>query len=85
MSLAENGIFFERQIAVPVWYHRKQIGNFRADLLIDRKVIVELKVGRVIDPSREKQVLNYLRATEIEVAKLFNFGPKAEFKRYVFD
>jgi GxxExxY protein len=85
VSLAENGIFFERQIAVPAWYHGKQIGDFRADLLIDRKVVVELKVGGAIDPSWEKQVLNYLRATETEVAILFNFGPKAEFKRYVFD
>jgi GxxExxY protein len=85
VSLAENAIFFERQVAVPVWYHRKQIGDFRADLLVDRKVIVELKVGRAIEPAWEKQLLNYLRATEIEVGMLFNFGPKAEFKRYIFD
>jgi GxxExxY protein len=85
VNLAENGIFFEKQVAVPVWYHGKQIGDFRADLLIDRKVIVELKVGRAIDSAWEKQLLNYLRATEIEVGMLFNFGPKAEFKRYIFD
>lgn len=85
VSLAENGIFFERQIAAPVWYHGKQIGDFRADLLVDRKVIIELKVGRAIEPAWEKQLLNYLRATEIEVGMLFNFGPSAEFKRYVFD
>lgn len=67
VSLAENEIFFERQIAVPVWYHGKQIGDFRADLLVDRKVIVELKVRRAIEHAWEKQLLNYLRATEIEV------------------
>jgi hypothetical protein len=44
-----------------------------------------LKVGRAIDSAWEKQLLNYLRATEIEVGMLFNFGPKAEFKRYIFD
>jgi GxxExxY protein len=48
--LAENCIFFERQIAVPVWFHGQQIGEFRADLLVDRKVLVELKTGRDIDP-----------------------------------
>lgn len=85
VTLAENGVFFERQVAVPVWYHGQQIGDFRADLLVDSKVIIEMKVGRAIDPAWEKQILNYLRATEIEVGMLLNFGPKAEFRRYVFD
>lgn len=85
VALAENEIFFERQVAVPVWYHGQQIGDFRADLLVDGKVIIELKVGRAVDSAWEKQLLNYLRATEIEVGMLFNFGPKAEFRRYLFD
>jgi GxxExxY protein len=85
ISLGENGVFFERQIAVPVWFHGKRIGDFRADLLIDKKVIVELKAGRAVDAACEKQLLNYLRATEVEVGILFNFGPKAEFKRYIFE
>ncbi len=83
--LAENGVFFERQIAVPVWFHGKQIGEFRADLLVDKKVLVELKTGRDIEPAWEKQLLNYLRATDIEVGLLFNFGPNAQFRRYVFE
>lgn len=83
--LAEKGVFFERQIAVPVWFHEKQIGEFRADLLVDRKILVELKTGRDIEPAWEKQLLNYLRATNIEVGLLFNFGPNAQFRRYVFE
>jgi GxxExxY protein len=85
ICLAENNIFFERQIAVPVWFHRQQVGEFRADLLVDRRVLVELKTGRDIEPGWEKQPLNYLRATEIEVGLLFNFGPNAQFRRYVFE
>jgi GxxExxY protein len=85
VMLAEIGIFFERQVAVPVWFHGKQIGEFRADLLVDRKVLVELKTGRDIDLAWEKQLLNYLRATEVEVGLLFNFGPNAQFRRYVFE
>ena len=85
VSLAENNIFFEQQVAVPVCYHGRQIGDFRADLLVDRKVIIELKVGRAMDSAWEKQLLNYLRATEIEVGILFNFGPKAEFRRFAFE
>jgi GxxExxY protein len=83
-SLAENGVFFQRQMAIPVWFHGRKIGDFRTDLLIDGKVIIELKTGREIDPGWEKQLLNYLRATEIEVGLLFNFGPSAQFRRYVF-
>lgn len=85
VALAESGTFFQRQIAVPVWFRGQKIGDFRADLLIDEKVIVELKTGREIDPGWEKQLLNYLRATQIEVGMLFNFGPSAQFKRYVFE
>ena len=83
--LAENNIFFERQIAIPVSFHRIQIGEFRADLLLGRKVLVELKTGRDIDSAWEKQLLNYLRATDVEVGLLFNFGPTAQFRRYVFE
>ncbi len=83
--LAENNIFYERQIAVPVWFHQQQIGEFRADLLVDKGVLVELKTGRDIEPAWEKQLLNYLRATDVEVGLLFNFGPSAQFKRYVFE
>ncbi|HZQ17766.1 MAG TPA: GxxExxY protein [Terriglobales bacterium] len=85
VALAENNIFFQRQVALPVYFHGHQIGDFRADLFVDGRVIVELKAGRAIEPSWEKQVLNYLRATDVEVGLLFNFGAKAEFKRYVFD
>jgi hypothetical protein len=49
------------------------------------KVIIELKTGREIEPAWEKQLLNYLRVTEIEVGMLFNFGPSAQFKTYVFE
>ena len=83
--LAENKIFFERQKAIPVWFHGQQVGEFRADLIVDGKVLVELKTGRDIEPAWEKQLLNYLRATEIEVGLLFNFGPNAQFKRYAFE
>lgn len=85
LVLAENKIFFERQIAIPVWFHQIQIGEFRADLLVDKKVLIELKTGRDIDLAWEKQLLNYLRATDVEVGLLFNFGPTAQFRRYVFE
>ena len=84
IALAEQRIFFQRQVAIPVWFRRQQIGDFRADLLVDNRVIVELKAGRAIEQAWEKQLLNYLRATEIEVGLLLNFGPSAQFRRLVF-
>lgn len=83
--LAEKEVFFQRQIAVPVVFHGEKIGEFRADLLVEGKVLIELKTGRDIDLAGEKQLLNYLRATDVEVGLLFNFGPTAQFRRYVFE
>jgi GxxExxY protein len=83
--LAENNLFFQRQLALPVWFHGSQITEFRADLLVDNKVLIELKTGRAVEPAWEKQLLNYLRATDIEVGLLFNFGPSAQFRRYVLE
>jgi GxxExxY protein len=85
VALAESGLFFQHQMAVPVFFRGQKIGDFLADLLVEGKVIVELKTGREIEPAWEKQLLNYLRGTQIEVGMLFNFGPSAQFKRYVFE
>ena len=85
VALAESGLFFQRQMAVPVFFHGQKIGDFRADLLVEGKVIVELKTGREIEPAWEKQLLNYLRGTQIEVGMLSNFSPSAQFKPYVFE
>lgn len=81
--LAEKGIFFQRQLAIPVWFHTQQIGEFRAGLTVEGKVLIKLKTGRDIDLAWEKQLLNCLRATDVEVGLLFNFGPTAQFRRYV--
>ena len=85
IALPDQQIFFQRQIAVPVWFRQRQIGDFRADLLIENKLILELKAGRAIESAWEKQLLNYLRATEIEVGLVLNFGPAAQFRRLVFE
>lgn len=61
------------------------LGEFRADLIVDWKVIVEFKAVQRIDLPHGKQVLNYLKATSLVVGLIFNFGPKAEFRRQVFE
>ena len=85
IALREKGIAVERQVEIPVWFRGQQIGVFFADLLVENSVIVELKAVRSIDPSHEAQILHYLRATEIEIGLLLNFGVRPEIKRKIFD
>jgi GxxExxY protein len=85
VSLAEQNIFYERQRAVPVFFHGRQIGDFRCDILVDSKVMIELKAITAIERAHEKQLTNYLKATEIEVGIILNFGPEPKFKRIVFE
>jgi GxxExxY protein len=85
IALREKGIEVFQQVAIPVWFRGTQVGDFDADLLVERSVIVELKSARAIDSAHLAQLLNYLKATEIEVGLLLNFGPKPEFKRLIFD
>jgi GxxExxY protein len=54
-------------------------------MLVDGKVIVEIKAGQSLAPEHEAQLLNYLKATDAEVGLLLNFGPKPQVKRKVFD
>ena len=83
--LTGYGLCVERQKAISVFFRGKVIGDFKADLIVNEKVIVELKAVRTIDPAHEAQLINYLKATNIEVGLLLNFGRKPEFKRFVFD
>ena len=73
------------QSAIKVVYEDEIIGEYFADILVDNKVIVEIKTAKCLSIENEAQLLNYLKATEIEVGLLLNFGPKPDLKRKVFD
>ena len=85
IALAEAGLSVEQQAPIPVSFRSRKVGDFRCDLLVEQSVILELKAVREIAPEHVAQVLNYLRATQVEVALILNFGEKATFKRLVFD
>lgn len=70
-----------REVVTPVFYKGEPISHYRADMVVDDKVIVELKSTRIMPPEAERQVYNYLRATRFEVGLLLHFGPKAAFSR----
>jgi len=83
--LTGYGLCVERQKNISVFFRGKEIGDFKADLIVNEKVIVELKAVRTLNPAHEAQLINYLKATNIEVGFLLNFGRKPEFKRFVYD
>lgn len=84
MALRDEGLAVEREVKVPVYFRAKCIGEYRADIIVESKVLLELKAVRSLDSSHEAQLLHYLRSTNIEVGLLLNFGPKAQFKRAAF-
>ena len=73
------------QSPIKVLYDNKLIGEYFADILVDDKVIVEIKAAKCVALEHEAQLLNYLKATDKEVGLLLNFGPKPEIIRKVFD
>jgi GxxExxY protein len=85
VALEEAGLTTVREAPVPVWFRGKKIGHYFADLLVDNAVLLELKAARDLEPAHEAQLLHYLRATEIEVGLLLNFGLRPQFRRLLFD
>lgn len=85
VALESAGLKVLGRVEIPVWFRGYQVGNFVGDVLVENCVLLELKAARMLDSSHRAQLMNYLRATEIEVGLLLNFGEKPEFKRVIFD
>lgn len=85
LALDSAGLNVCSHVDIPVWFRGHQVGRFEGDMLIEKCVLLELKAARALDSSHYAQLLNYLRATEIEVGLLLNFGLKPEFKRLIYD
>lgn len=78
----KSGLQVKQQHLICVNYDQKLVGEFFADLLVEEKVLIELKVARSFDNTHMMQCLNYLRASGLPVCLLINFGrPKIEIKR----
>jgi GxxExxY protein len=77
------GLEAQRQCVLDVVFWNEVVGTFRADLVIEGTLLVELKAVRQFAPEHFAQVLNYLRASGLHVALLVNFGPRLQVKRFV--
>jgi GxxExxY protein len=85
MALREAGVPADREVSIPVWFRGRKVGQYYADLIVERVILVELKAARNLEAAHEAQLLHYLRATEVEVGLLINFGLRPQFRRLLFD
>ncbi len=81
--LRSRGLFVVQQAPITVHFQGAIVGEYYADLLVADKVIVELKTAERIQPEHLAQLSNYLKATQIEVGLLLNFGRQSSFKRVI--
>jgi GxxExxY protein len=85
LELRKYGLEAISQGEIIVFYDGTEVGHYYADIIVEDLVILEIKVAKTIIEAHEAQLLNYLRATDKEVGLVLNFGPKAEFKRKIFE
>jgi GxxExxY protein len=84
IELKNQGSKCTSQYPINVYYDSKHVGEYFADILVADKVILELKAAKAIHEEHEAQLINYLRAIDIEIGLLFNFGKEPEFKRKIY-
>lgn len=82
-ELEKNALKVMQQYPIKVYYEEKVVGEYFADLLVEDKVIVELKVASAINTIHEVQIINYLKASKIRVGLLINFGNEIKIKRKI--
>ena len=83
-ELRLRGILCQKEYPIAVYYKGTRVGDYYADIIIEDKIILELKAVKAILPEHMAQLTNYLRATDAEVGLLLNFGLEPQKKRIVF-
>lgn len=84
IELTTMGLKCETEKPINVFYNQKVVGVFYADIVVEGKVILELKAVESICKEHEYQLINYLKACDLEIGLLLNFGKKAELKRVIY-
>ena len=84
IELRKNGLNAVRQVPLKVYYDSVEIGDYFADIIVDNAIIIEIKAAEGLAEIHEAQLINYLKATSIEVGLLLNFGKTPQCKRKVF-
>ncbi len=84
IELRNMGLDCEEEVPIKVYYDGHRVGEYRADIIVNDCVIIENKAAESLVEENEFQLINYLKATEIEIGLLLNFGKKPQFKRKIF-
>jgi len=84
IELRKNGLEMKCQYPISVLYESEIVGEYFADIIVNNIVIIELKAAKEISEENECHLINYLKATNIELGLLMNFGKEAEYRRKVF-
>lgn len=85
LALIEKGLAVEPEKPISVYFRGKKVGDFRADLIVNDLLLLELKTAEAIAIAHEAQLLNYLRSTTLELGLILNFGFKPQVRRLLFD
>ena len=81
IELGKAGLNVEQQFPIPVFYEKQKVGDYYADLLVENKIIIELKAVENMIKKHEVQLVNYLTGTGLDIGLLINFGSSVEIKR----
>jgi len=84
LELRKQDFYCQSQFPIKVFYEGVQVGDYFADIIVDESVVIEIKAIESLCEEHEYQLINYLKATDIEIGLLLNFGKKPEFKRKIF-
>jgi GxxExxY protein len=83
-ELNKRGLNTESFFSIDVFYENRKVGHYIADIIVENLIILEIKSVETLCEEHEAQLLNYLKATDIEIGLLLNFGKKPHFKRKIF-
>ena len=81
IELEYRGFMVEREVPVTLFHRGREVGKYRIDILLERRILVEVKAALKIAETDQRQLLNYLKATPYELGFLLNFGPNPRFLR----
>jgi len=85
IEVANADLYAEKEKKIQVLYNGQVVGDYVADIVVEKKIICELKSTKEINPAHEAQLVNYLKATGLEVGLLINFGEQVRVKRKIFN
>ena len=85
IELRHAGLSVQTEVLFELFHLGEPVGRYRADLIVEKQLIVEVKTGPVLDPSAVAQLLNYLNVTRLQLGLVLFFGPKPKVKRLIRD